>query len=163
MIKAIMVAKGNNNVIGRNNDLVWHMPADLKQFKDTTSGHYVIMGRKTFESMGKPLIRRLNIIVTRKEDFSVEGAVVKHSIEEALDFALDQRQKMVFILGGGQIYKQAMPLADKLYVTEIHAEFEGDTTFPAIDSADWEEKKRMDFTADAENPHDYSFVEYGRR
>lgn len=157
-----MVAKAANNIIGKDNDLVWHLPADLKHFKSTTSGHYVIMGRKTYESMGKPLPNRLNIIITRNRDYHVEGAVVLHRLEEALDFARLQGQQLVFILGGGEIYRQALPLVDEMYITEIHESFEGDTTFPETDPDQWQVADRQDFKADADNPHAYSFVWYIR-
>jgi dihydrofolate reductase len=162
MKTAIMVAKAANNVIGKDNDLVWHLPADLRHFKNTTSGHYVIMGRKTYESMGKPLPNRLNIVITRNRDYFVEGAVVVHSLDDALEFARTQNQKLVFILGGGEIYKQALPIVDELYITEIHDEFEGDTLFPQFDQTEWEEVERHDFQTDNDNRHPYSFVRFKR-
>ena len=162
MIKAIMVAVSSNGVIGKNNDLVWHLPADLKHFKETTSGHYVIMGRKTYESMGTPLVKRLNVVVTRNPQYFVEGVVVMPGLEQAIKFAESQGQEMAFILGGGNIYQQAMPLVDRLYITEVHAGFDGDTFFPKIDPEKWQETQRKDFDADELNQYPYSFVEYRR-
>lgn len=159
---AIMVAKASNNVIGKNNELVWHLPADLKHFKTTTAGHYVIMGRKTYESMGKPLPSRLNVIITRNKNYHVEGAVVVHQLEDAIDFARAQHQKLVFILGGGEIYQQAIPIADEMFITEVDHAFEGDTYFPEIDMKPWTESERRDFAPDGENRYPYSFVKYSR-
>ena len=156
-----MAAKASNNGIGKNNDLVWHLPADLKHFKKTTSGHYVIMGRKTFESLGRPLPGRLNIVITRNRNFFLEGAVVVGSLQEALDFASGQSQELVFILGGGEIYEQSMTLADILYITEVHHDFEGDTYFPEIDPDTWELIDKVD------NKHEqyghYSFMTFRRK
>jgi dihydrofolate reductase len=163
MTIAIMAAKARNNVIGKNNDLVWHLPADLKHFKKTTHGHYVIMGRKTFESLGRPLPGRLNIIITRNRDLFIEGAIVLANMQEALDLAESQHQQLVFILGGGEIYRQTMDQADVMFITEIHHEFEGDTHFPDISDRIWDEAERFDFPADDENPYPYSFVKYIRR
>ena len=163
MTIAIMAAKARNNVIGKNNDLVWHLPADLKHFKKTTHGHYVIMGRKTFESLGRPLPGRLNIIITRNRDLFIEGAIVVANMQEALDLAESQHQQLVFILGGGEIYRQSIERADVMFITEIHHEFEGDTHFPEFSDRIWEEAERADFPADDENPYPYSFVKYIRR
>ncbi len=163
MIKSIIVAKAKNNVIGKNNDLVWDLPADQKYFRKTTHGHYVIMGRKTFESLPKPLPGRVNIIITRKADYKVEGALVFNDLEEAFRFAGSQGQQEVFILGGGEIYKKTLPFADKLYITEIYHSFDGDTFFPEIDISQWQENKRIPYKADEENPHDFDFVIYDRK
>ena len=163
MTIAIMAAKAQNNVIGKDNDLVWHLPADLKHFKKTTNGHYVIMGRKTFESLGRPLPGRLNIVVTRNQDFYLEGAIVVTGLQEALEFAKEQRQKLVFILGGGEIYRQSMEVADVLFITEIHQAFDGDTTFPDISDNLWKEAERDDYPSDEENDYAYSFVKYIRK
>ena len=163
MIIAIMAAVAGNGVIGKDNDLAWHLPADLRHFKRTTTGHYIIMGRKTFESLGKPLPNRTNIIVTRNPDYRQEGAIVAHSLQAALDLAERGDQEKVFILGGGEIYRQAMSLADYMYITEVHAEFEGDTFFPEIDMSVWKEVRREDHPADEKNAYAYSFVEYAKR
>lgn len=158
MTISIMVARSDNNVIGKDNDLVWHMPADLKYFKETTSGHYVVMGRKTYESVDKPLPGRLNIIVTRQSDYYREACIVVHSLEEALALGRENGQQELFILGGAEIYRLGLEVADRIYLTEIHGEFEGDTFFPEIDQAIWKEVKRDDHEADEKNPHPYSFV-----
>lgn len=158
MIKSIMVARSDNRVIGKDNDLVWHMPADLKYFKETTTGHYVIMGRKTYESVDKPLPGRLNIIVTRQKDYHREGCIVVHNVEEAFALGEKNRQEEVFILGGSQIYALTMDLADRIYLTEIQAEFEGDSYFPKIDDTQWKEVKREGHEPDEKNPHPYAFV-----
>lgn len=160
MRRSIIVARADNRVIGKNNELIWHMPHDLKYFKETTSGHYVLMGRKSFESVGKPLPNRLNIIITRNPDYAAEGALVVHSLKDALVLAEQQKQQEVFILGGGEIYRQALEqqLVDRIYLTEIKDSFEGDTYFPELDENQWQETHREEYQADHKNPHDYAFV-----
>lgn len=160
MIRSFIVARADNGVIGKDNGLIWHMPHDLKFFKETTSGHYVLMGRKSYESVGKPLPNRLNIIITRNTDYAVEGALVVHSLQEALELAEKQQQQEVFILGGGEIYRQALEkkLVDRIYLTEIKDTFEGDTYFPELNPKEWKETHREEFQADHKNPHDYAFV-----
>jgi len=153
-----MVARSDNNVIGKDNDLVWYMPADLKYFKETTSGHFVAMGRKTYQSVDKPLPGRLNIIITRQNDFYRENCITTHSLDEALALGKQNGQQEMFILGGAQIYELALDVADRIYLTEIHGEFEGDTFFPEIDLSAWQEIKREDHKADEKNPYPYSFV-----
>lgn len=124
---SIIAAISQNLVLGKDNKLLWHIPEDFARFKKITSGHPVIMGRKTFESIGKPLSNRTNIIITRDENYKTEGCLVVHSLEEAIKLA---NGKKIFIIGGGQIYKQAISLADKLYLTVIKKDFSGDTYFP---------------------------------
>ena len=160
MIRSIIVARANNGVIGKDNGLIWHMPHDLKFFKQTTSGHYVIMGRKSYEAIGKPLPNRLNILITRQEDYYVENCLVLHSLEEALELAQKQKQEEVFILGGGEVYRQALDqdYVDRIYLTEIKETFEGDTYFPELDMSRWQETHREEFQADHQNPYDYAFV-----
>lgn len=160
MIKIIIAAKSDNNVIGKNNDLVWHMPADLKFFMNKTKGHYVIMGRKTFESLGKPLPGRPTIIVTRKKDYQAEGCWVVNTIPKAFEIADEQQQEDVFILGGAQIYEKTMDLADKMFITEIKSTFEGDAFFPEIDFNYWKEVARYEHSPDDKNKYPYAFVEY---
>ncbi|MBK0404586.1 dihydrofolate reductase [Adhaeribacter sp. BT258] len=154
---ALVVAMAENNVIGKNNQLIWHLPADLKHFKNLTTGHPIIMGRKTYESIGKPLPNRTNIVITRQEDFKPEGCLVAHSLPEALMLA-QQLDANIFVIGGAEIYKQAMFLADTIYLTEVHHEFEGDTFFPEIDTLLWVETDREEHKADDKNPYDYAFV-----
>ncbi|MDQ3393060.1 MAG: dihydrofolate reductase [Bacteroidota bacterium] len=163
MQKSIIVAKAENNVIGKDNDLIWHMPNDMKHFRSTTMGHYIIMGRKTFEATKKPLPGRTSIVITRNKDYKAEGCIVVNNILEAFKLGEENKQEEVFILGGGEIYKQAMDLADKIYLTEIKEEFEGDTYFPEIDSNKWKEIKREEFQSDEKNPHPYAFVELIKR
>lgn len=164
MIKSIIAAVADNGVIGDNNRLIWHLPADFRYFKNTTKDHYVIMGRKTFESMGgKPLKERTNIIVTRNMDYKPSGGFVMHSLDQALRRCKEDGQQEVFILGGAEIYRQSMTFADKLYITEVHGEFEGDTHFPPIDPLIWIETHREDHEADEKNAYAYSFVILERR
>ena len=163
MIKIIMAAKASNNVIGKDNDLVWHLPADLKFFKQTTKGHTLIMGRKTFESLANPLPHRDSWIVTRNKDYRREGITVFNSLNGALKAGEEKGLETVFILGGGEIYRQSMHIADKMIITEVHHEFEGDTYFPAIDLATWNEVSREEHKADEKNKYDFAFVQYERK
>jgi len=163
MIKIIMAAKAKNNVIGKDNDLIWHLPADLKFFKQTTKGHTLIMGRKTFESLANPLPHRDSWIVTRNRDYSADGITTFLSIKSAIRAAEQKGLETVFILGGGEIYRQSMDLADKLIITEVHENFEGDTFFPEIDQSIWKEVSREEHKADEKNKYDFAFVEYLRK
>ena len=131
---SIIAAASENNVIGNENKLLWHLPADLKFFKSTTSGHPMIMGRKTFESIGKPLPGRATIIITRQDDYKPDGVIVVHSLKEALKEA-EKIDEEVFIVGGGEIYKQAMFLVDRIYLTRVFATYNGDTHFQSSNSA----------------------------
>ncbi len=155
MIVSAIVAIAENNAIGKSNQLLWHMPNDLKHFKDITSGRTIIMGRKTFDSVGKPLPKRRNIVVTQ-QNITIPGCEVVKSIEDAL--VLCEGEDEVFIAGGAQIYKLAMPLTDRIYLTIIHKVFDADTFFPSIDKNDWKEVKREDFDADEKNAYPYSFI-----
>ena len=157
----IVVAKASNNVIGAKNDLIWHLPNDLKHFKNITSGHPIIMGRKTFESLGRPLPNRTNIVVTRDQNWSAENIEIETSLPKAIE-AAQKIDQDIYIIGGGNIYKQAMEFADVLYITEVHHEFDGDTYYPEIDSDEWEEVEREDFKKDEKHPYAYSFVTYKR-
>ncbi len=163
MIKIIMAAKASNNIIGKDNTLVWHLPADLKFFKQTTKGHTLIMGRKTFESLANPLPHRDSWVVTRNKDYQREGISVYHSLENAIEAGEKKGLDTVFILGGGEIYRQSMDIADKLIITEVHHEFEGDTYFPDIDKQKWEEVSREEYKADEKNKYDFAFVQYQRK
>lgn len=163
---ALIWAMAENHVIGRNNQLPWYLPGDLQYFKRVTSGKPVIMGRKTYDSIGKPLPNRTNIIVTRDTAFQAEGCQVVHSLEEAIVLAEAQVAVSggdeVIVMGGAEIYAQALPKADRLYVTLVHAEVAGDAYFPAIDFAAWQQIAREDYRAEGPNPYDYSFVVYDR-
>lgn len=156
----IIAAIANKNALGKNNDLIWHLPADLKRFKKTTSGHHIIMGRNTFESIGKPLPNRTTVIITRNKNYKVLGCVVVHSLKEALEVA--KTDDSPFIIGGAQIYEQALSIADRLDITEVHHSFEADAFFPNIDSNNWKEESRMYFEADEKNKYNYSFVRYAK-
>ena len=160
MTVSIIVAIGENHAIGKNNQLLWHMPNDLKHFKDITSGRTIIMGRKTFDSVGKPLPRRRNIVVTR-QDITIPGCEVVKSIEDGLALCKDEDE--VFIGGGAEIYKLAMHLTDRIYLTIIHQNFDADTFFPEIDKNEWKEISREDYHADEKNPYPYSFITLERR
>jgi len=137
MIVSAIVAIAENRAIGKDNELLWHLPADLKHFKAVTKGHTIIMGRKTFDSIKKPLPHRRNIVVTRNSDLKIEGAEVVNTVDEAL--AICQAEQEVFIVGGAEIYKLAMPLTDRIYLTTVHRSYEADTYFPEIDDHDWKE------------------------
>ncbi len=154
MIK-IIVATSKNRIIGNDNKLIWKLSSDLKRFKELTSGNPVVMGRKTFESIGKPLPNRRNIIITRNLEYQVDGCEVVSSLEEA--FLLTNND--CFIIGGGEIYKQSMEVAEKIYLTLVNCEVEGDTHFPEIGS-DWKKISRRDFESDEKNEYNYSFIEY---
>ncbi|MBS7563559.1 dihydrofolate reductase [Mucilaginibacter sp. Bleaf8] len=155
MTVSIIVATGENNAIGKNNQLLWHLPADLKFFKETTAGHTIIMGRKTFDSIGKPLPKRRNIIVTR-QPIKIEGCEVVNSLEMGL--ALCQNDEEVFIGGGAEIYQQALPLTNRIYLTIVHKEFDADTFFPELNPDEWQETSRTDSEPDDKNPLPYSFI-----
>lgn len=161
---SIIVAMAKNRVIGKSNDLPWYLPADLKHFKEVTTGHSVVMGRKTFDSivqrLGKPLPNRQNIVITRDENYQSPGVYVAHTIEEALQKAKD---KNVFVIGGEQIFALALPLADRLIITEVNADIDGDTYFPEFNTAEFSEVAREDHQKDAKNSYDYSFVTLQRK
>lgn len=154
MIVTMVVAIAENHAIGKNNQLLWHLPKDLKHFKQITNGHTIIMGRKTFDSMGKPLPNRRNIVITRNQELELAGAEVVGSVEEAL--ALCAPSEEVFIIGGGEIYKMAMPFTEKIYLTVVHHPFDGDAYFPEIDSGVWTETASEHHEAD--DKHQYSFT-----
>ena len=156
MIK-IIVAMSKNRVIGNDNKLIWKLSSDLKRFKELTTDNSVVMGRKTYESIGKPLPNRRNIIITRQPDYQVDECEIVSSLEEALLITGND----CFIIGGGEIYKQSLPLTNKIYLTLVNEEFEGDTQFPEIDSS-WVKLSKKDFNSDEKNNHNYSFIEYER-
>jgi dihydrofolate reductase len=160
MILSIIVAIAKNHAIGKDNKLLWHLPNDLKHFKDTTSGHTVIMGRKTFDSVGKPLPKRRNIVITRQA-ISIEGCEVVDSLQAAV--ALCKAEDEVFIVGGAEIYRQAIPLTDRIYLTIIDHDFEGDTFFPELNPDEWQETKHEDFEPDEKNKYKYKFITLERR
>jgi dihydrofolate reductase len=157
----IIAAIAANNALGKDNDLIWHLPADLVRFRKRTTGHHIIMGRNTYESIGKPLPNRTTVIITRNQQYRAPGCVVVHSMREALAIARNDAQP--FIIGGAQIYEEAILFADQLDITEVHAEFEADVFFPKIDENLWKETKREKFSSDKKNHYNYSFVRYVRK
>lgn len=156
----IIAAIAKNNALGKDNDLIWHLPADLKRFKKITSGHYILMGRNTFESIGRPLPNRTTVIITRNEDYVKNGCFIANSLEEALNIA--EADEEIYIIGGAQIYKYALEnnLADALEITLVHQDFEADAFFPEIDRSVWNAVEREDFNADEKNKIDYSFIRF---
>jgi len=165
MILSIIAAVAENQVIGKNNDLVWHMPADMKYFKETTTGHFVIMGRKTFESFGKPLKNRKHIIVTRNQNYEYlhPDVSIVHNLADAIKIAERDQQHETFVLGGAEIYRQSIGLVDRLYITEIKSSFDGDAYFPEIDKEKWNKVSQQEFLPDEKNKYPYAFVIYERK
>ncbi len=157
-----IVAVASNGVIGKDNDLPWRLPEDMKFFKKTTSGHHIILGRKNYQSIGFPLPKRTNIILSRNPFFIVSNCLVAQSIEEALNIALENGEEEVFIIGGAKIYEQTMDIIDTLYYTEVHAEPEGDVFFPEVDWSKWKLIKEEKHLADEKNMYDYTFKTYER-
>ncbi len=155
MLISLVVAVAENNVIGKNNQLIWHLPADLKHFKKLTTGHTVFMGRKTYDSIGKPLPNRRNVVISRSVN-EIEGCEVAVSLEDALK--LTSAENEIFIIGGAEIYKLALTLANRIYLTQIHQSFDGDTFFPELDLQQWQETQREDFSPDEKNLLSYSFI-----
>ncbi len=159
----ILVAYDENRVIGKNNTLIWHLPADLKRFKALTTGHVIIMGRKTFESIGKPLPNRTSIVVSRQADLQIEGVIVAHSVEEAILKAKSLTREDIFIVGGAEIYALSLPLAEEILVTQLHDIFEGDAFFPEIPMDKWEISARERGVTDEKNAYQYSYLTYSRK
>lgn len=162
VISAIL-AMSENRVIGLDNQLPWHLPADLKHFKTLTTGHPIIMGRKTYQAIGKALPNRTNIILTRDATFTAPDCIVTTSAEEALESAKEIETVEIFIIGGAEIYKIFFPYIQRIYLTQIHQQFEGDTYFQALNPNEWREVARADHVADEKNPYAYSFVALERR
>ncbi len=153
---SIIAAMAENRVIGKENGLPWRLPADLRHFRRLTLGKPVIMGRRTYESLGKPLPERTNIIVTRNPHYLAAGCTIVHSLEEALGRAAGAAEAM--IIGGGSLYTEALPRAHRLYLTQVHQVFPGDVSFPEFDLSQWREVERQDHEPDARNPVAYSFI-----
>ena len=153
---SIIVAMTADRVIGRDNQLPWHLPADLKHFKQLTTGKPILMGRKTWESIGRPLPERTNIVITRDTGYTAAGCVVVHSLEAALRAAKHNQEIMV--IGGSELYCQVLPEVSTIYLTQVHADVEGDAIFPEIDAREWREVERIDCESDEKNSHAYSFV-----
>ncbi len=159
MIVTLIVAVSSNNVIGKNNQLIWHLPADMKHFKQLTTGHTVFMGRKTYDSIGKPLPNRRNIVISRNIK-NIAGCEVVASLEDGLKLCADEEE--IFVIGGAEIYRQALPIANQIELTRVHQDFEGDTFFPKIDLQEWQETNRRDFVPDEKNLLSYSFITLNR-
>lgn len=158
---ALVAAASDNNVIGDNNALPWRMPADMKFFKELTTGHPVIMGRKTYYSFGKPLKNRQNIIISRDKNLTIKGCVVVNSLKEAIKEA--KKDKEVFIIGGAEIYRQSMKIADKIYLTRIHSRFDGDAFFPEIKERNWKLTECKEFEPDEKNPYPFAFMQFKKK
>ncbi len=159
---AVIVAQAENRVIGINNRLPWHLPQDLKYFKQVTLGKPIIMGRKTFESIGRPLPGRRNIVISRNAGYRADGVTVVPDLAAAIELAEaichTEGVDEAMVIGGAQIYAQALPRADRLYLTQVHAEVAGDAWFPAVEQQQWRLVAREDFAAEAANPYAYSFI-----
>ena len=156
MIISLICATSQNGVIGLNNRLPWRLPADMKRFKSLTMGHHVLMGRKTYESIGKPLSGRTNIVITRQPNYQAKDCLVAASLEAAISLCQDEAE--IFVIGGATIYQQALEIAHRIYLTIIHEQFEGDTFLFDIDKAIWRETSREDFEPDEKNKFRYSFL-----
>ena len=163
----LVVARARNGVIGLQNKMPWYLPADFAHFKKTTLGKPIVMGRKTFESIGRPLPGRTNIVVTRNQGWQAEGILVTHSLQQALAVAGAEAKREgvheVMLIGGASLYEQALPLADKVVLTEVHAEVEGDAYFPDLFAQGWVEQTRTFYQADANNVYDFAVLELVRR
>lgn len=159
---SIIVAVSDNQVIGRDNRLLWHLPNDMKFFKNTTWGMPVIMGRKTYASLGKPLVGRTNIVITRNSDWKQEGVLTAGSLEESFQQAAATDALEVFVIGGGEIYQQVLPLVQRIYLTRVHTQVEGDTFFPDIRPPEWSLLSQLDFEADDKHAYPYSFQVWSR-
>jgi len=158
---SLIVAMANNRVIGANNTLPWHLPADLKHFKALTMGHHIVMGRKTYESIGKPLPGRTSVVVTRNANYAPPGVVVASSLEGAISACGDDAE--IFVIGGAELYREAIDFADRIYLTEIDADIPGDAHFTEFDRKSWQETGRANHAPDEKNTHPYNFVVYDRK
>ncbi|WP_075982026.1 dihydrofolate reductase [Bacillus massilinigeriensis] len=159
---SLLWAMDENRVIGKNNELPWHLPEDLKYFKRVTMGHPIIMGRKTYESIGRPLPGRENIIMTRNQDYKMDGCQIMSSVDELLRFNKAQNDE-VFVIGGAEIFKEVLPFADRLYLTQIHEAFPGDTFFPEIKMDEWKLISSEKGIKNEKNPFDYEFLVYEKK
>jgi dihydrofolate reductase len=165
MIISAIAALSQNRVIGKNNDLPWRLPDDMKFFMETTKGHHVIMGRKNYDSLHdkyKPLPNRTNMVITRQETFNAPGCIVLHAVEPGLEIAERVGENECFIIGGAEIYKLSMPYTNRLYLTEIQAEVQGDTYFPQFNTKEWREISRKHHPADERHQYSFDFVIYDK-
>jgi dihydrofolate reductase len=164
MLISLIVAAATNNAIGKNNQLLWHLPNDLRFFKNTTWGMPVAMGRKTFESMsGEPLMGRLNIVITRQRDWQKPGVVVVNNLKDAIFLAQQHDYKELLVAGGGEIYRAALPMANRVYLTRVHAAFDADAFFPELDTEKWTLTSNQDCAADVKHAYAYSFQVWERK
>jgi dihydrofolate reductase len=157
----LIAAVAENNALGKDNQLLWHLPDDFKRFKSITSGHYIIMGRKTFESFPKPLPNRTHVIITRQKDYNPEGCIVANSLDEAIQSC--PKQEDIFIIGGGEIYKQSIEIADKIDITRVHHSFNADTFFPEIDLEKWQLVFEEFHSKDERHNFDFTFQTFVRK
>ena len=157
----LIAAVAENNALGKNNDLLWHLPNDFKRFKEITSGHHIIMGRKTFESFPKPLPNRTHVIITRQKNYIYEGCIVVQDLEKAI--AVCPKNETIFVIGGGEIYSQSIHLADQLDITRVHHSFEADVYFPEIDLTIWELTSEVFNSKDEKHLYDYTFQTFVRK
>ncbi|MBM3231212.1 dihydrofolate reductase [Candidatus Peregrinibacteria bacterium] len=155
---SLIVAASENNVIGKDNAIPWHLPDDLKFFRAKTEGHPVIMGRKCYESIGKPLPNRENIVVTHRQDYHAPGCEVSPSVEEAILYAGRNHPEEIFVIGGGEIYRQALPVANRIYMTRVHADILGNVLFPEIDPEVWKVTEKREHPKDAKHAHAFTFL-----
>lgn len=162
MIVSAIVAVAENGVIGKDNDIPWRLSSDMKYFKRTTINHHVITGRNNFLSIGRPLPKRTNVIITRNLFYAVENCLIAHSVEDALQIALDNGEEEAFIIGGAKIYELSLPYWDKLYLTKVHAKVEGDVLFPELNMEEWKLISSEDHSADEKNEFDYTFQVFER-
>jgi len=166
MIISMIAAMGRNRVIGRDNDLPWHLPDDFKYFQQTTKGHYVIMGRKNWQSLPhkfKPLPERTNLIITRQQNFEAEGGQVFNTLEDAIALPQNANEEEAFIIGGGEIYRMGLAYANRIYLTEINGDFEGSVTFPEFSKVEWIETSRVHHSVDDRHNFSFDFVIYEKK
>jgi dihydrofolate reductase len=157
-MRILIAATSQNNALGKDNKIIWHLPDDFKRFKELTSGHHIIMGRKTFESFPKPLPNRIHVVITRQKNYNPEGCIVVNSIEEAYEIC--PKNEDVFLIGGAEIYKLGLPFTDKIELTYINETFEADAFFPEIDFSEWKLTKEEFHSKDEKHAHDFSFQTY---
>ena len=163
MIISLIVAASENNVIGVNNSLPWRLPDDMKFFVRTTTGHHILTGRKNLESFGKVLPNRTNLVLTRDKDYKFEGAFIFNELVEAIDFAEGREEDELMIIGGGEIYQQALPLADRIYLTRVHTQIKGDVYFPELDSDSWTMKSEVFHPHDEKHAYDFTFQTFEKK
>lgn len=166
MTISIIAALSRNRVIGKDGDLPWKLPADMQFFKATTTDHHVVLGRKNYESIPekyRPLPNRTNIILSRNPDLAIQGCITVSTLQDAVDLANSNKEGELFIIGGGEVYKLALPIAQKMYLTEIRADIEGDVFFPEFDKSEWRETSRIHHVADEKHNYAFDFVTYDKR